>query len=236
MLPALSMIAHGSRSRSSSIRRRPFLAWVTPAERRWSTARERRRPHLPDLRVRGAPAAADLRPWEVVCTSCGGKRWPLAALKLGSYVCARCRVTSPTKRAAGQTSAARRAGGGLPVDVRSLAAEMSARAISTLAGSSKPSCGTHGNGRGHSTTAGARAGAWAGSSGGRPRGRGLGGGSRTRDTCPIAPVVSFARSAWMPAAGAPLVALGEAGRLPRVPSCGWPSLSVASCHALAQTR
>jgi hypothetical protein len=167
------MIAHCSRSRSSSIRRRPFLAWVTPAERRWSTSRQRRRPQLPDLRVRGAP----VHPLPRTCgrgrscaPSCGGQRWPLAALKRGSYVCARCRVTSPTKRAAGQTSAARRAGGGLPVDVRSRAAEMSARAISTLADASTPSRGTRGNGRGHSTPAGARAGAWAGSAARDPDG------------------------------------------------------------------
>ena len=44
------------------------------------------------------------RTWEVVCTSCGEKRWPLAILKPASYVCARCRVTSPEKRAAARAA------------------------------------------------------------------------------------------------------------------------------------
>ncbi len=44
------------------------------------------------------------RTWEVVCASCGEKRWPLAVLKPASYVCARCRVTSPEKRAAARAA------------------------------------------------------------------------------------------------------------------------------------
>jgi hypothetical protein len=44
------------------------------------------------------------RTWEVVCASCGGKRWPLAVLEPASYVCARCRVASPDKRAAARAA------------------------------------------------------------------------------------------------------------------------------------
>ena len=44
------------------------------------------------------------RTWEVVCDSCGEKRWPLAILKPAPYVCARCRVTSPEKRAAARAA------------------------------------------------------------------------------------------------------------------------------------
>jgi hypothetical protein len=44
------------------------------------------------------------RTWEVICISCGEKRWPLAILKPASYVCARCRVTSPEKRAAARAA------------------------------------------------------------------------------------------------------------------------------------
>ncbi len=42
--------------------------------------------------------------WEVVCTSCGEKRWPLSILKPTSYLCARCRVTSLEKRAAARAA------------------------------------------------------------------------------------------------------------------------------------
>ena len=49
------------------------------------------------------------RTWEVVCTSCREKRWPFSVREPASYVCGRCRVTSPEKpaaaRAAGQKSA-----------------------------------------------------------------------------------------------------------------------------------
>jgi hypothetical protein len=44
------------------------------------------------------------RTWEVVCTSCGEKRWPLAVLEPGAYVCRRCRGTSPEKRAAARAA------------------------------------------------------------------------------------------------------------------------------------
>jgi DNA-directed RNA polymerase subunit RPC12/RpoP len=44
------------------------------------------------------------RTWEVVCTSCGEKRWPLVVLEPVSYVCGRCRVASPEKRAAARAA------------------------------------------------------------------------------------------------------------------------------------
>src|SRR5215469_14560427 len=44
------------------------------------------------------------RTWEVVCGSCGEKRWPFAVQKPTSYVCLRCRVTSPEKRAAARAA------------------------------------------------------------------------------------------------------------------------------------
>src|SRR6266851_2519467 len=52
----------------------------------------------------GCPVHPQPRTWEVVCTSCGEKRWPLAVLEPVSYVCARCRVTSPEKRAAARAA------------------------------------------------------------------------------------------------------------------------------------
>lgn len=52
----------------------------------------------------GCPVHPQPRTWEVVCESCGEKRWPLAILKPASYVCARCLVTSPEKRAAARTA------------------------------------------------------------------------------------------------------------------------------------
>ena len=52
----------------------------------------------------GCLVHAQARTWEVVCTSCGEKRWPLAVLEPASYVCARCRVTSPEKRAAARAA------------------------------------------------------------------------------------------------------------------------------------
>ena len=52
----------------------------------------------------GCPVHPQPRTWEVVCTSCGEKRWPLSVLKPAAYVCARCRVTSPEKRAAARAA------------------------------------------------------------------------------------------------------------------------------------
>lgn len=52
----------------------------------------------------GCAVHARPRTWEVVCTSCGEKRWPLAVVKPASYVCGRCRVTSPEKRAAARAA------------------------------------------------------------------------------------------------------------------------------------
>ena len=52
----------------------------------------------------GCPVHAQPRTWEVVCTICGEKRWPLAVRKPVSYLCARCRVTSPEKRAAARAA------------------------------------------------------------------------------------------------------------------------------------
>ena len=44
------------------------------------------------------------RTWEVVCTSCGGRRWPMAAIKPDPYTCVRCGVTSVEKRAAARAA------------------------------------------------------------------------------------------------------------------------------------
>ena len=52
----------------------------------------------------GCPVHPQPRTWEVVCGSCGEKRWPLAILEPASYVCARCLVTSPEKRAAARAA------------------------------------------------------------------------------------------------------------------------------------
>jgi len=52
----------------------------------------------------GCPVHPQPRTWEVVCTVCGEKRWPLAVLKPEAFVCARCRVTSPEKRAAARAA------------------------------------------------------------------------------------------------------------------------------------
>ena len=48
----------------------------------------------------GCPVHPRPRTWEVVCTSCGEKR----GLEPASYVCGRCRVTSPEKRAAARAA------------------------------------------------------------------------------------------------------------------------------------
>ena len=62
------------------------------------------RPAEPTCPTCGCPVHAQPRTWEVVCTSCGEKRWPLAVLEPSAYVCVRCRVTSPAKRAAARAA------------------------------------------------------------------------------------------------------------------------------------
>ena len=61
-------------------------------------------PAEPACPTSGCPVHPQPRTWEVVCESCGEKRWPLTILKPASYVCARCRVTSPEKRAAARAA------------------------------------------------------------------------------------------------------------------------------------
>ena len=52
----------------------------------------------------GCPIHAQPRTWEVVCVSCGEKRWPFAVVEPVAYVCRRCRETSPEKRAAARAA------------------------------------------------------------------------------------------------------------------------------------
>ena len=52
----------------------------------------------------GCPVHPQPRAWEVVCTSCGEKRWPFAVVEPVGYVCRRCRETSPEKRAAARAA------------------------------------------------------------------------------------------------------------------------------------
>ena len=47
---------------------------------------------------------AQPRTWEVTCTSCGEKRWPLSVVTPAAYVCGRCRVASPEKRVAARAA------------------------------------------------------------------------------------------------------------------------------------
>ena len=61
-------------------------------------------PAGPTCPICGCPLHAQPRTWEVVCTSCGEKRWPLSVLEPAAYVCARCRVTSPERRAAARAA------------------------------------------------------------------------------------------------------------------------------------
>jgi DNA-directed RNA polymerase subunit RPC12/RpoP len=58
----------------------------------------------------GCPAHPQPRTWEVVCTSCGEKRWPLSVRVPVSYVCGRCRVTWAEKRAAARAAGQKSAG------------------------------------------------------------------------------------------------------------------------------
>jgi DNA-directed RNA polymerase subunit RPC12/RpoP len=69
-----------------------------------STRGEVTGPAAPTCPTCGCPVHPQPRTWEVVCASCGEKRWPLAILKPTSYVCARCLVTSPEKRAAARAA------------------------------------------------------------------------------------------------------------------------------------
>ncbi len=52
----------------------------------------------------GCPVHPQPRAWEVVCATCGEKRWPFAVVEPIAYVCLRCRVTSPEKRAAARAA------------------------------------------------------------------------------------------------------------------------------------
>jgi len=52
----------------------------------------------------GCPVHPQPRTWEVVCMSCGEKRWPFSVREPAPYVCGRCRVTSPEKRAAARAA------------------------------------------------------------------------------------------------------------------------------------
>jgi hypothetical protein len=84
----------------------------------------------------GCPGHPQPRTWEVVCTVCGEKRWPLAVAEPEAYVCARCRdVAGEARGGPGprERSRRRRAGSGLRVDLRSLAAGISAGVISSFA-------------------------------------------------------------------------------------------------------
>ena len=63
-----------------------------------------KRPAEPICPTCGCPVHPQPRTWEVVCTSCGEKRWPFAVLEPAGYICGRCRVTSPEKRAAARAA------------------------------------------------------------------------------------------------------------------------------------
>jgi hypothetical protein len=62
------------------------------------------RPSTPTCPTCGCPVHPQPQTWEVICTVCGEKRWPLAVVKPEAFVCARCRVTSPEKRAAARAA------------------------------------------------------------------------------------------------------------------------------------
>jgi DNA-directed RNA polymerase subunit RPC12/RpoP len=63
------------------------------------------RPPAPTCPTCGCALHATLRTWEVVCSVCGEKRWPLSVQEPAApYVCARCRVTSPEKREAARAA------------------------------------------------------------------------------------------------------------------------------------
>jgi hypothetical protein len=82
-----------------STRKRP--AQIAPEK---SAANVVVRSSMPTCPTCGCPVHPQPRTWEVVCTVCGEKRWPLAVVKPEAFVCARCRVTSPEKRAAARAA------------------------------------------------------------------------------------------------------------------------------------
>jgi hypothetical protein len=61
-------------------------------------------PAGPTCPICGCPVHPQPRTWEVVCVSCGQKRWPFTVVEPASYVCLRCLVTSPEKRAAARAA------------------------------------------------------------------------------------------------------------------------------------
>jgi uncharacterized Zn finger protein (UPF0148 family) len=61
-------------------------------------------PAEPTCPTCGCPIHAQPRTWEVVCASCGEKRWPMRVIKPASYECVRCGVTSAEKRAAARAA------------------------------------------------------------------------------------------------------------------------------------
>jgi DNA-directed RNA polymerase subunit RPC12/RpoP len=67
------------------------------------------RPAEPTCPTCGCAVHPQPRTWEVVCASCGEKRWPFSVREPASYVCGRCRVTSPEKRAAARAAGKRSA-------------------------------------------------------------------------------------------------------------------------------
>ena len=66
-------------------------------------------PATPACPACGCSVHPRAKTWEVVCAVCGEKRWPLAVVEPTSYVCVRCRVTSPEKRAAARAAGLRSA-------------------------------------------------------------------------------------------------------------------------------
>jgi len=61
-------------------------------------------PAAPTCPTCGCPIHARPRSWEVVCVSCGEKRWPMAVIEPDPYTCVRCGVTSAEKRAAARAA------------------------------------------------------------------------------------------------------------------------------------
>lgn len=52
----------------------------------------------------GCAIHAQPRTREVICTACGEKRWPYTVVTPDPYICPRCRVMSPEKRAAARAA------------------------------------------------------------------------------------------------------------------------------------
>jgi DNA-directed RNA polymerase subunit RPC12/RpoP len=61
-------------------------------------------PTRPTCPTCGCPVHPQPRTWEVVCASCGEKRWPFSVREPQSYICGRCQVTSAEKRAAARAA------------------------------------------------------------------------------------------------------------------------------------